>query len=557
MPRTLRLADPAPDATIRGNSKRLQWYTLWQVKSGVIYVGTQSLTPPTWRVDVPVNKTMSDNFYELLNRAFVEHADRPCLILPDGGSWSYGQIATLAGRIAQALRVRGVVVGDRVLVQVEKSPEAVALYLGCLQAAAVYVPINSAYTHEEVAYFVEDAEPSLLVCRRADEAALNVIAPNLSTLTLAADGTGSLMTSALAIQPMDGIVAREGSDTAAILYTSGTTGRSKGAMLTNVNLASNALTLIDYWGWQDDDVLLHALPIFHVHGLFVALHCAMLRGTAMIFLPGFDARQIIEWLPSATVMMGVPTFYTRLLEKGEFNAETCRNMRLFISGSAPLTEQTFEAWRQRTGHLILERYGMSETSMNTSNPLDGERVAGTVGFALPGIEVRITNDAGEVLASEEVGGIEVRGPNVFKGYWRMREKSAEEIREDGFFITGDLGVMDGEGRISIVGRAKDLIISGGYNVYPKEVEKLIDEMPGVVESAVIGVPHTDFGEGVVAIVVPVGDDVSEPEVRLSLEGRLARFKQPKIVVNVESLPRNTMGKVQKKALRERYKDLFE
>jgi len=500
---------------------------------------------------------MSDNFYELLNRAFVEHADRPCLILPDGGSWSYGQIATLAGKIAQALRVRGVVVGDRVLVQVEKSPEAVALYLGCLQAAAVYVPINSAYTHEEVAYFVEDAEPSLLVCRQADEAALNVIAPNLSTLTLAADGTGSLMTSALAIQPMDGIVAREGSDTAAILYTSGTTGRSKGAMLTNVNLASNALTLIDYWGWQDDDVLLHALPIFHVHGLFVALHCAMLRGTAMIFLPGFDARQIIEWLPSATVMMGVPTFYTRLLEKGEFNAETCRNMRLFISGSAPLTEQTFEAWRQRTGHPILERYGMSETSMNTSNPLDGERVAGTVGFALPGIEVRITNDAGEVLASEEVGGIEVRGPNVFKGYWRMREKSAEEIREDGFFITGDLGVMDGEGRISIVGRAKDLIISGGYNVYPKEVEKLIDEMPGVVESAVIGVPHTDFGEGVVAIVVPVGDDVSEPEVRLSLEGRLARFKQPKIVVNVESLPRNTMGKVQKKALRERYKDLFE
>ena len=557
MPRTLRLADPAPDATIRGNSKRLQWYTLWQVKSGVIYVGTQSLTPPTWRVDVPVNKTMSDNFYELLNRAFVEHADRPCLILPDGGSWSYGQIATLAGKIAQALRVRGVVVGDRVLVQVEKSPEAVALYLGCLQAAAVYVPINSAYTHEEVAYFVEDAEPSLLVCRRADEAALNVIAPNLSMLTLAADGTGSLMTLALATQPMDGVVPREGSDTAAILYTSGTTGRSKGAMLTNVNLASNALTLIDYWGWQDDDVLLHALPIFHVHGLFVALHCAMLRGTAMIFLPGFDARQIIEWLPSATVMMGVPTFYTRLLEKGEFNAETCRNMRLFISGSAPLTEQTFEAWRQRTGHPILERYGMSETSMNTSNPLDGERVAGTVGFALPGIEVRITNDAGEVLASEEVGGIEVRGPNVFKGYWRMREKSAEEIREDGFFITGDLGVMDGEGRISIVGRAKDLIISGGYNVYPKEVEKLIDEMPGVVESAVIGVPHMDFGEGVVAIVVPVGDDVSEPEVRLSLEGRLARFKQPKMVVNVESLPRNTMGKVQKKALRERYKDLFE
>ncbi|MCZ6852535.1 MAG: malonyl-CoA synthase [Gammaproteobacteria bacterium] len=500
---------------------------------------------------------MSDNFYELLNRAFAEHADQPCLILPSGGIWSYGEIAALAGKIAQALRNRGVEPGDRVLVQVEKSPEAVALYLGCLQAAAAYVPINSGYTGEEVAYFVEDAEPSLFVCRTEDEAALNSIAPNVSTLTLGAGGTGSLMALARATQTMDGVVPREGNDTAAILYTSGTTGRSKGAMLSNVNLASNALTLIDYWGWQDDDVLLHALPIFHVHGLFVALHCAMLRGSAMIFLPGFDAQEIVRRLPSATVMMGVPTFYTRLLEQREFTAETCRNMRLFISGSAPLTEQTFVAWHERTGHLILERYGMSETSMNTSNPLDGERVAGTVGFALPGIEVRITNDVGTVVAAEEVGGIEVRGPNVFKGYWRMPEKTAEEIREDGFFITGDMGVMDSEGRVSIVGRAKDMVISGGYNVYPKEVEKLIDEMSGVVESAVIGVPHADFGEGVVAVIVPVGDDVSEPDVRSSLEGRLARFKQPKIVINVESLPRNTMGKVQKNALREQYKDLFE
>lgn len=499
---------------------------------------------------------MSGSFYELLLRAFAEHSDRPCLILPSGTSWSYGNVGALAGKIAQALVDCGVAPGDRVLVQVEKSPEAVALYLACLQVAGVYVPINSAYTGEEVAYFIEDAQPSLFVCRLADEAALTAIAPNLSILTLGADGSGSLMTLVQATKSMDGVVPREASDTAAILYTSGTTGRSKGAMLTNANLKSNALTLIDYWGWRDDDVLLHALPIFHVHGLFVALHCAMLRGTAMIFLPGFDAEEIIRQLPKATVMMGVPTFYTRLLDNAGFSAETCRNMRLFISGSAPLSEQTFTAWQARTGHLILERYGMSETFMNTSNPLDGERVAGTVGFALPGIEVRITNDAGEVLSVDEVGGIEIRGPNVFKGYWRMPEKTAEEIRGDGFFITGDMGMMDAEGRVSIVGRAKDMVISGGYNVYPKEVEKLIDEMPGVVESAVIGVPHADFGEGVVAVVVPEEEEVSEPQVRLSLEGRLARFKQPKIVVNVESLPRNTMGKVQKNALREQFKDLF-
>ncbi len=502
-------------------------------------------------------RAVSGNFSELLNRAFAEHAHRPCLILPGAASWSYGDLGTLAGKIAQALISRGVAPGDRVLVQVEKSPEAVALYLGCLQIGGVYVPINSAYTGEEVAYFIEDAEPRVFVCRIEDEAVLNVTAPKLSILTLGAGGMGSLMGLAHAAQMLDGVVPRDASDTAAILYTSGTTGRSKGAMLTNDNLASNALTLIDYWGWQDDDVLLHALPIFHVHGLFVALHCAMLSGTCMIFLTGFNPEEVIEQLPAATVMMGVPTFYTRLLESENFSAETCGNMRLFISGSAPLTEQTFEAWQARTGHLILERYGMSETFMNTSNPLDRERVAGTVGFALPGIEVRITNDVGVVLPSDEVGGIEVRGPNVFKGYWRMPEKTAQEFREDGFFITGDMGVMDAEGRVSIVGRAKDMVISGGYNVYPKEVEKLIDEMPGVVESAVIGVPHADFGEGVVAVIVPDGEEVSEPQVRSSLEGRLARFKQPKIVINVESLPRNTMGKVQKNVLRKQFKNLFD
>ncbi|MDH3640661.1 MAG: AMP-binding protein, partial [Gammaproteobacteria bacterium] len=351
--------------------------------------------------------------------------------------------------------------------------------------------------------------------------------------------------------------APAGADIAAILYTSGTTGRSKGAMLTQQNLLSNALTLLDYWGWQDDDVLLHALPIFHVHGLFVALHCAFLSGTPVLFLPGFNADAVLASLPHATVMMGVPTFYSRLLEHPEFDAEVCGNMRLFISGSAPLTEQTFRAWEERTGLKILERYGMSETAMITSNPLIGERVAGTVGFALPGIETRIADEAGRALPAEEVGIIEVRGPNVFKGYWQMPDKTAEEFRDDGFFVTGDMGRMDSEGRISIVGRAKDLVISGGYNVYPKEVEKLIDEIPGVVESAVIGVPHPDFGEGVVAVVVPAADEVSEADVGAALDGKLARFKQPKRVMNVAELPRNAMGKVQKNDLRQRFESLFE
>jgi malonyl-CoA/methylmalonyl-CoA synthetase len=328
-------------------------------------------------------------------------------------------------------------------------------------------------------------------------------------------------------------------------------------MLTHDNLASNARVLLDYWGWQDDDVLLHALPIFHVHGLFVALHCALLSGTPMIFLPQFEVRAVMAALPRATVMMGVPTFYTRLLEQGDFGRDTCAGMRLFISGSAPLTEQTFAAWEARTGHRILERYGMSETMMNTSNPLRGERVPGTVGYPLPGVEARIAGPDGESLAPGEVGVIEVRGPNVFAGYWRMPEKTAEEFRDDGYFITGDLGRMDPDGRVSIVGRSKDLVISGGYNVYPKEVERLIDEMPEVVESAVIGVAHPDFGEGVVAVVVPADVDVTEAQVRSVLEGRLARFKHPKVVVNLPELPRNAMGKVQKNALRDRFGDLFE
>jgi malonyl-CoA/methylmalonyl-CoA synthetase len=375
-------------------------------------------------------------------------------------------------------------------------------------------------------------------------------------LALGTAGDGSLAERAHQAAPDPRIEPRAASDLAAIVYTSGTTGRSKGAMLTHDNLASNARVLMEAWGWRDDDVLLHALPIFHVHGLFVALHCALLSGTPMIFMPQFDVDEVLAALPRATVMMGVPTFYTRLLERPELDAARCTGVRLFVSGSAPLTEQTFAAWEARTGQRILERYGMSETMMNTSNPLVGERVAGTVGFALPGVEVRIGDEAGRACAAGEVGVIEVRGRNVFAGYWRMPEKTAEEFRPDGFFVTGDLGRMDDTGRVSIVGRAKDLIISGGYNVYPKEVERVLDELPQVVESAVIGVPHADFGEAVVAVLVPRGEAVTEPQIRAALAERLARFKQPKAVVNVAALPRNAMGKVQKNLLRDEYRALF-
>jgi malonyl-CoA/methylmalonyl-CoA synthetase len=375
-------------------------------------------------------------------------------------------------------------------------------------------------------------------------------------LTLGSDGAGSLLENVADQTPDGEIAVRATADLAAILYTSGTTGRSKGAMLSHGNLAINAVTLVDYWGWRDDDVLLHALPIFHVHGLFVALHCAMLQATPMIFLERFDASLVMEHLPDATVMMGVPTFYTRLLQQAEFDRNTCRNIRLFISGSAPLTEQTFGEWEQRTGHRILERYGMSETMMNTSNPLVGDRCPGTVGYPLPGVQARIAADDGAVLQPDEVGVIEVKGPNVFSGYWQMPEKTAEEFREDGYFITGDLATMAPDGRVTIVGRAKDLVISGGYNIYPREIEKLLDEIPGVIESAVIGVPHPDFGEAVVAVVVTANADLELSVVDAALADQIARFKQPKHVVNVRELPRNAMGKVQKKQLREEYAALY-
>ena len=493
---------------------------------------------------------MNDNVYSLFEKRFRADGDAACLRLPDRADWRYADLEVQASRAAGALVDLGVEPGDRVVTQTEKTPEGLALYLGCLKAGAIYVPLNTAYTAAEMAYFLSDAKPALLVCDPSAQVESDVPAE-----TLDAGGSGSFADRMDAADVFESTVPRTVDDIAGIVYTSGTTGRPKGAMLTHGNLSSNARTLCDAWGWRSDDVLLHALPIFHVHGLFVALHCVFVGGGSMVFLPRFDADSVIEHLPRSTVLMGVPTFYTRLLSRDAFTRDVCRGMRLFISGSAPLAAQAFSAFAARTGHRILERYGMSETLMSTSNPLVGERIGGTVGFALPGVEARIADDSG-VLGEGEIGGIEVRGPNVFRGYWEMPDKTAEEFRADGFFRTGDLGVMDGEGRISIVGRARDLIISGGYNIYPKEVETLIDEMPEVSESAVIGVPHPDFGEGVVAVVVPRDCPVELAMVETALLDRLARFKQPKRVVCVDELPRNVMGKVRKNALRERLADLF-
>ena len=490
------------------------------------------------------------NLYAELDDVFVQHAATDCLRLPDGSAWTYAELRSYTARTAACLMAHGVKAGDRVVVQVDKSPQNLSLYLATLRVGGVYVPLNTAYTAAELDYFVGDAEPALFVGGQARQ--------DVPSLTLDGQGQGTLTEALPDIADPDApIAAREDDDLAAILYTSGTTGRSKGAMLSHRNLSSNAHALSKAWGWQADDVLLHALPIFHVHGLFIASHCALLNGTPMVWLPKFDAQRVQQQLSQCTVMMGVPTFYTRLLADEDFPRQPLDHMRVFICGSAPLTEQVFEAWEQRTGHRILERYGMSETIINTTNPLYGERVPATVGFALPGLELRIADDAGNDLGADEVGTIEVRGPSVFSGYWRMPEKTAEEIRPDGFFITGDLGTIDGSGRVSIVGRAKDLVISGGYNVYPKEVESVLDDLPGIHESAVIGVPHEDFGEGVVAVVVPESGDVTLDEVTAALEGKLARFKQPKQVINVAELPRNTMGKVQKNLLREEYAALFE
>ena len=494
------------------------------------------------------------NLYRLMRRRFPADLDQPCLMLPGGGVVTYRTLDARSAQIAHALVSAGCVRGDRVAAQVEKSATAICLYLACLRAGLVYLPLNSGYQPREVSYFLGDAKPRVVVCSpEAIDSIVAIASPAIRIFTLDERDQGSLMIEIRAcFEDFDPVPVQE-SDLAAILYTSGTTGRSKGAMLSHGNLAANALTLVEFWGFSAADVLYHALPIYHVHGLFVALHCVLLSGSRMWFCPKFDVAQALVLLPRSTVMMGVPTFYTRLLANPEFDRRHSAAVRVFISGSAPLLPETFEQFEARTGQRILERYGMTETGMNTSNPLHGERLAGTVGPPLPGVEVRVVASDGRVLPEGEIGGLEVRGPNVFSGYWGMPEKTAEEFTADRYFRTGDMGKLLPGGYVQIVGRAKDLIITGGLNVYPKEIEELIDSLPGVVESAVIGIPHPDFGEAVTAVVV------TQPGVRLtsnaiiaSLKPQLAGFKMPKYVHMVTDLPRNAMGKVQKNVLRQQY-----
>ncbi len=500
-----------------------------------------------------------NNLYTHLRRGFgIDNA--PCLILPDNSVITYGEARKRIGQYATALKQLGLKRQDRVSVQAEKSIESLFLYLGVIQAGGTYNPLNTAYTQSELEYFISDAHPHVVVCDPKTETGTKEISSRYNVkhvLCLDNEGAGSACDLASGAESSDDIVAANEDDVAAIIYTSGTTGRSKGAMLSHNNLISNARVLHEYWQFVPGDVLLHALPIYHVHGLFVACHCALLNGSPMYFMAKFEIGKVLERLATSTVMMGVPTFYTRLLSDDRFTKELCANMRLFISGSAPLLAETHIEFEQRTGHRILERYGMTEAGMVTSNPYRGERVAGTVGFALPGVEARIADENGKILKAGDIGVLEIKGPNVFKGYRNMPEKTAEEFRADGYFITGDIATMDEDGRVSIVGRNKDLIISGGLNIYPKEIETEIDDLDGVTESAIIGVPHPDFGESVVAVVVAKpGCELLQNDIVDPLNGRLARFKLPKRVFFVDELPRNTMGKVQKNILREQHKDLF-
>jgi malonyl-CoA/methylmalonyl-CoA synthetase len=499
------------------------------------------------------------NLYERIHRRVRAAPGRAAIETLDGLALTYADLDDRCARLAGRLVRLGVGRGDRVAAQIEKSVTNVLLYLACLRLGAIYLPLNTAYTEGELGYFFRDAEPALIVCDPSRQAAIAALrgASALRLATFDHLGQGDLIDGLEDEPPHDAIAPVADDDLAALLYTSGTTGRSKGAMLTHRNLASNALTLVEAWGFSEDDVLLHVLPLYHVHGLFVAFNTVLLAGARLLFLPRFEAQQALAMLPRATAMMGVPTYYTRLLAQDGLSVESCATIRVFISGSAPLLEDTFHQFEARTGQRILERYGMTETGMNTSNPLHGERRPGTVGLPLPGVELRVADEAGRVLGRDEVGVLEVRGPNVFKGYWRMPERTAEEFRDDGFFITGDLARIGADGYVSIVGRAKDLIISGGLNVYPKEIESVIDDLPGVVESAVIGVPHPDFGEAVSAVVVRApGAALEEAAVIAAVRARLAGFKVPKRVWFAQSLPRNTMGKVQKNALRAQHQDAF-
>ena len=497
------------------------------------------------------------NLYALLEARFpADRSTTACLEAPDGAAWTWADVEAESARYANLMCERGVAPGDRVAVQVEKSPRALVLYLACLRAGAVYLPLTPRTRNGSSTTSSAMPSPGWWWCGPESLSGLAGLCERHGVgepLTLGAGDDGTLVEASRSRSDAFDTVAREPGDLAALLYTSGTTGKPKGAMLTHANLYSNARVLHRAWGFRAGDVLLHMLPIFHTHGLFVACHTSLLNGSTMIFCPRFDAAEARRLLPRATVFMGVPTYYVRLLREAGFGAGQCAGVRLFVSGSAPLLEQTFEEFRARTGHTILERYGMTECGMSTSNPLEGERRAGTVGLPLPGVDLRVTGDDGAPLGPGEVGGIEFRGPNVFSGYWRMPEKTAEEFTADGFFRSGDLGWIGEDGYVAIVGRGKDLVISGGLNVYPKEVELLIDKLDGVMESAVIGLPHPDFGEQVTAVVVrePGAAAPSERSVIDALKADLAGYKVPKQVFFAGELPRNSMGKVQKSVLRER------
>jgi len=501
----------------------------------------------------------NDNLFAALRAAFPQNLDAQAIETDNGLSYTWHDLERATAMMANLLASLNLPEGARIAVQAEKSVEALVLYLATLRAGYVFLPLNTAYQSAEIEYFIGNAEPAVVVCSGAHFGWVSKIAFTAGThyvFTLNDDRTGTLLERAANCSDQHTIALKAADDLAAILYTSGTTGRSKGAMLTHGNMLSNAQVLKDYWGWQPDDVLIHALPIFHVHGLFVAIHGALLNGSKMIWLSKFDPKLVIQKMPEATVFMGVPTLYVRLLAEPGLTQEAARHMRLFIAGSAPLLIETFTEWQTRTGHTILERYGMSETAMLTSNPyraLEGERRGGTVGFPLPGVSLRVQDDEGRALPTGEIGGIQVKGPNVFKGYWRMPEKTAEEFTADGFFKTGDVGRVDERGYVTIVGRSKDLIISGGYNVYPAEIEGYINELPGVAESAVVGIPHADFGEvGVAVVIAKQGATVDPGQIIASLKSKLANFKVPKQCFVVEALPRNTMGKVQKNILRAQY-----
>jgi malonyl-CoA/methylmalonyl-CoA synthetase len=503
---------------------------------------------------------MSQNFFSLIRSRTMDD-DKVFIRTVDGRSYTYGETWQLSARFANVLSSKGVVIGDRVAVQVDKSPEAIILYLACLRAGVVYLPLNTAYTLAELEYFIGDAKPHVVVCTPDKYDAIEPMASSLgvfSTLTLGTHGDGTLAEEAAGAATSYETILVEQTDLAAILYTSGTTGRSKGAMLTHANLASNARTLVEYWHFTDKDELLHALPIFHTHGLFVATNVILLSSASMCFLSKFDPKLIHQEMRTATVMMGVPTFYTRLLKEDWLNHDSTDHIRLFISGSAPLLADTHRAWTEKTGHHILERYGMTETNMITSNPYDGERVPGSVGPALPGVSVRITEpESGKLLPANTAGMIEVRGPNVFKGYWRMPDKTQSEFRADGYFITGDIGYIDDDGYVFVSGRSKDLVITGGYNVYPKEIESEIDTIEGVEESAVVGLPHADFGEAVTAVVIlKDGVTLTEADIISRLDPVLAKYKLPKRILFEASLPRNTMGKVLKNEIRKQHEDLY-